>query len=322
MPGPVYGRILDVVRQVPQGQVATYGQIAMIAGDCTPRMVGYCLAALDSVSDVPWQRVINYKGMVSPRRQRTRQPAPARAAHRRGSGVRRPRSGEFQKVRMDGAGGVTMPEAPEMQVVAEFLRVRLPGREIANANVLKPIVRSLAGDMEDDAEGRRFESVERRGKFMLLGLSGGRSIVINPKLTGALQYCAAKTRVQKRTCVRFRLVGDVDLRYTDDRQMGQFYYVEEDQVDQVPGLSEQGPDVPRRDRIRRVQEPPQEVPRRDKGCAGQGAGHLRDRQRPTRTRYCLRRACTRSDAGRTSLKTSFAVSMPAHGRWCWRRSTR
>ena len=67
MPGPVYGRILDVVRQVPQGQVATYGQIAMIAGDCTPRMVGYCLAALDPVSDVPWQRVINYKGMVSPR---------------------------------------------------------------------------------------------------------------------------------------------------------------------------------------------------------------------------------------------------------------
>ena len=30
-------------------------------------MVGYCLAALDPGSDVPWQRVINYKGMVSPR---------------------------------------------------------------------------------------------------------------------------------------------------------------------------------------------------------------------------------------------------------------
>ena len=137
-----------------------------------------------------------------------------------------------------------MPEAPEMQVVAEFLRERLPGREIANANVLKPIVRSLAGDMEEDAEGRRFESVERKGKFMLLGLSGGRSIVINPKLTGALQYCTAKIRVQKRTCVRFRLDGDVDLRYTDDRQMGQFYYVGKDQVEQVPGLSEQGPGRP------------------------------------------------------------------------------
>ncbi len=136
-----------------------------------------------------------------------------------------------------------MPEAPELQVVAEFLGERLPSSAIASANILKPIVRSLAGDMEEDAEGRRFESVERRGKFVLLGLSGGRSVVINPKLTGALQYCASKTRVQKRTCVRFRLDGGVDLRYTDDRQMGQFYYVGDDRVEQVPGISEQGPDV-------------------------------------------------------------------------------
>ncbi|MCY4652462.1 MAG: MGMT family protein [Dehalococcoidia bacterium] len=64
---PVYRRILDVVRQVPHGQVATYGQIALIVGDCTPRMVGYCLASLDFDSDVPWQRIINYQGKVSPR---------------------------------------------------------------------------------------------------------------------------------------------------------------------------------------------------------------------------------------------------------------
>ncbi len=66
MPGkhgerPVYERILDVVRRIP------YGQVALIAGGCTPRMVGYCLASLDHDSDVPWQRVINYKGGISPR---------------------------------------------------------------------------------------------------------------------------------------------------------------------------------------------------------------------------------------------------------------
>ena len=64
---PVYSRILDAIRQIPYGQVATYGQIAMIVGDCTPRMVGYCLASLEFDADVPWQRVINHKGMVSPR---------------------------------------------------------------------------------------------------------------------------------------------------------------------------------------------------------------------------------------------------------------
>ena len=64
---PVYARILDAVRQVPRGRVATYGQIALIAGGCSPRMVGYCLASLEFGSDVPWQRIINHKGMVSPR---------------------------------------------------------------------------------------------------------------------------------------------------------------------------------------------------------------------------------------------------------------
>ena len=68
MPGPVFERTLDVVRRIPAGTVATYGQVAMIAGGCTPRMVGYCLASLDPGSDVPWQRVINHMGKVSPRK--------------------------------------------------------------------------------------------------------------------------------------------------------------------------------------------------------------------------------------------------------------
>lgn len=64
---PVYQRILALVRQIPAGRVATYGQIAWYEGHCTPRMVGYALAGLPDGSDVPWQRVINASGGVSPR---------------------------------------------------------------------------------------------------------------------------------------------------------------------------------------------------------------------------------------------------------------
>ncbi len=64
---PVYARIIAMVRQIPRGQVATYGQIALIVGGCTPRMVGYCMASLDGNSDVPWHRVINRQGKISPR---------------------------------------------------------------------------------------------------------------------------------------------------------------------------------------------------------------------------------------------------------------
>ena len=81
-----------------------------------------------------------------------------------------------------------MPEAPEMQVAAEFLNKRLPGRRIKAARALKPAVRSLSDDFELDAAGRAVESVSRRGKFIIVQLSGERRVVINPKLTGVLQY--------------------------------------------------------------------------------------------------------------------------------------
>jgi methylated-DNA-protein-cysteine methyltransferase-like protein len=61
----LYARIYAVVRLIPAGQVATYGQIAEIVGGCTARMVGYAMAACPD--DVPWQRVVNAQGKVSPR---------------------------------------------------------------------------------------------------------------------------------------------------------------------------------------------------------------------------------------------------------------
>ena len=62
-----YLRIYRLVRQIPRGKVATYGQIASIAGNCTARMVGYAMASLHLDSGVPWQRVINAQGKISPR---------------------------------------------------------------------------------------------------------------------------------------------------------------------------------------------------------------------------------------------------------------
>lgn len=61
-----YQQIYDVVRRVPKGKVATYGQIALYVDRCTPRMVGYAMAALME-DDVPWQRIVNAQGGISPR---------------------------------------------------------------------------------------------------------------------------------------------------------------------------------------------------------------------------------------------------------------
>ena len=64
---PTYQQIVyAIVRQIPSGLVASYGQVARIAGGgVSARMVGYALAALPQGSDVPWQRVINAQGKIS-----------------------------------------------------------------------------------------------------------------------------------------------------------------------------------------------------------------------------------------------------------------
>ncbi len=63
-----YEEIYAVVRSIPRGKVATYGQVAALAGyPRHARQVGYALHALPDDNDVPWQRVINAKGEISAR---------------------------------------------------------------------------------------------------------------------------------------------------------------------------------------------------------------------------------------------------------------
>ena len=67
MSDDTYARIFAVVRTIPRGCVATYGQIAALAGlPRNARQVGYALSALED-DGVPWQRVINAKGEISGR---------------------------------------------------------------------------------------------------------------------------------------------------------------------------------------------------------------------------------------------------------------
>ncbi len=61
-------KIYAIVARIPRGRVATYGQVAVLAGlPGRARLVGYALNALVEGSGVPWHRVINARGEVSER---------------------------------------------------------------------------------------------------------------------------------------------------------------------------------------------------------------------------------------------------------------
>lgn len=63
----LYQAFYDIIKRIPKGQVATYRQIAQLAGaDDDIRQVGYALAAVTDPA-VPWHRVINSNGEISKR---------------------------------------------------------------------------------------------------------------------------------------------------------------------------------------------------------------------------------------------------------------
>ena len=63
----VFERIYEVVRSIPEGKVATYGQVAMLAGNPRwARVVGYALHSNPEPGVIPCHRVVNRDGKVSP----------------------------------------------------------------------------------------------------------------------------------------------------------------------------------------------------------------------------------------------------------------
>jgi methylated-DNA-protein-cysteine methyltransferase-like protein len=61
----VYEEICSIIKNIPEGRVASYGLIASIHGGCTARMVGYALSKSESEMKLPWHRVINSQGKIS-----------------------------------------------------------------------------------------------------------------------------------------------------------------------------------------------------------------------------------------------------------------
>lgn len=66
MKEPAFEKIYEAVKKIPYGQVATYGQVAALAGNRRwARVVGYALHANPDPDNIPCHRVVNREGRVS-----------------------------------------------------------------------------------------------------------------------------------------------------------------------------------------------------------------------------------------------------------------
>lgn len=118
-----YERIYAVVQRIPVGQVATYGQVAELAGLIgKPRLVGYALYRVDmTTDDIPWHRVINAKGEVS------------HSPVRHGTDYRQRAMLEAEGVRFNERGKVTLAVYRWQPDAAEIYEVLAPLLEATDA---------------------------------------------------------------------------------------------------------------------------------------------------------------------------------------------
>ncbi len=81
-----------------------------------------------------------------------------------------------------------MPELPEVETVRRQLEPELVGRRITSASVLdERLTRPESpGSLERAVSGREVKSVTRRGKYLLIGVDGGRTLAIHLRMTGNL----------------------------------------------------------------------------------------------------------------------------------------
>lgn len=136
-----------------------------------------------------------------------------------------------------------MPELPDLEVISQYLAPRIEGVVIEGVSVLRPlVVRNLmGGDVAQHLVGRQLTGAARRGKFLLLPLNNGTSLVINPMLAGRIRYGGPLSRHRKRDALVLSLGDGCELRYHDAKDMGKVYLTSD--PNEVPTFATQGPEA-------------------------------------------------------------------------------
>lgn len=118
-----------------------------------------------------------------------------------------------------------MPELPEVEMVARHLRALVVGRTIQRAQLLWPrtapeqTVRQFAARLKS----ARIETVGRRGKYILVHLHNGRTLLVHLRMTGRFFYLDQQEVVPLHTRAVFQLDNAKQLLFHDVRKFGKLH---------------------------------------------------------------------------------------------------
>jgi formamidopyrimidine-DNA glycosylase len=142
-----------------------------------------------------------------------------------------------------------MPELPEVETVCRQLDPELRGATVEELEVLDPRwCRPMpSGNLERMVRGATVEGLGRRGKYLLLGLDGGRTLVMHLRMTGNLVlvddedkldpsvgrrlYEGERSASERHLRARFRLGDGRELWFTDPRRFGEAFPIDDDRLE-------------------------------------------------------------------------------------------
>jgi formamidopyrimidine-DNA glycosylase len=137
-----------------------------------------------------------------------------------------------------------VPELPEVETIAADLRPHLVGRTIVRCELFFPtIVRHPEPEVFiDSLAGMRIERVGRRGKYILIHLSGDLVLVVHLGMTGQLRLVEPAKLLEKHTHAVFVLDDGRFLRYRDPRRFGRLLLGTEEELLTSKKLPKLGPE--------------------------------------------------------------------------------
>ena len=114
-----------------------------------------------------------------------------------------------------------MPELPEVETTLRGIEPHLLNQQVAHVIVRDPRLRWPVPDAVKKAEGQKFISLERRGKYLLLKLQEG-GLIIHLGMSGSLRILQHLKDPEKHDHVDVELTNGACLRLNDPRRFGAF----------------------------------------------------------------------------------------------------
>ena len=126
-----------------------------------------------------------------------------------------------------------MPELPEVETIRRQLEPEITGARIADVAVFderwtRPV---SPREVEDLLRGRTIDAVERRGKYLLLRLGGGRTLAMHLRMTGNL-LLVDETTDPPYLRAQLQLEGGRRLLFTDARRFGHAVVLDDAELDE------------------------------------------------------------------------------------------